>query len=63
MSFNIIDKFFRKMKLDNESFDFRYVSDEIISNLSLAQDYPTVLTYKGPFFACYIFLLHFYLAR
>ena len=44
-----IDKFFRKMKLDRESFDFKYVSDEIISNLILAQDYPTVLPYKGYF--------------
>ena len=33
----IIDKFFRKMKLEEESFDFKYVSDEIMSNLSLAQ--------------------------
>ena len=43
------DKFFRKMKLDRESFDCKYVSDEIISNLILAQDYPTVLPYKGHF--------------
>ena len=34
----IIDTFFRKMKLDRESFDFKYVSDELMSNLSLAQD-------------------------
>ena len=51
------------MNLDRESFDFRYVSDEIMSNLSFAQDYPTVFTYNGHFPACYIFLLNFYLAR
>ena len=51
------------MNLDMESFDFRYVSDEIMSNLSFAQDYPTVFTYNGHFLACYIFLLNFYLAR
>ena len=43
------------MKLDIESFDFKYVSDEIMSTLSLAQDYPLYLKYKGPFPACYIF--------
>ena len=59
----IIEKFFRKMKLDRESFIFKYVSDEIMSNLSLAQEYPTVFTIQGTFPACYIFLLNFYLAR
>ena len=53
MSFNvhtiIIDKFFRKMKLDIESFDFKYVSDEIMSTLSLAQDYPTVFNIQETF--------------
>ena len=44
------------MKLDRESFDFEYVSDEIMANLRLDQDYPNVFTpYKGPFPACYIF--------
>ena len=37
------------MKLDRESFDFKYVSDEIMSNLSLAQEYPTVITIQGTF--------------
>ena len=44
------------MKLDRESFDFKYVSDEIMSNLSLAQDYPNVFTIKGTF-SC---LLHIF---
>ena len=42
----IIDTFFRKMKLYRESLDFKYVSDEM-SNLSLAQEYPTVFKIKG----------------
>ena len=42
----IIDTFFRKMKLDRESLDFKYVSDEM-SNLSLAQEYPTVFKIQG----------------
>ena len=52
------------MKLDWESFDFKYVSDEIMSNLSLAQDYQTVFNIQGTF-SCllYIFLLNYYLAR
>ena len=45
----IIDKFFRKMKLDRESFNFKCVSDEIMSNLNLAQDYPNVFTIQGTF--------------
>ena len=53
----IIDKFFRKMKLDIESFDFKYVSDEIMSTLSLAQDYPTVFNIQGTLFLHVIFLL------
>ena len=52
----IIDKFFRKVKLDRESFYFKYVFDEIMSNLSLAQDYPTVFNIQGTFsFLLYIF--------
>ena len=48
--FTIIkDNFFRKMKLDKESFEFNYVSVEIMSNLSLAQDHPTVFTIQGTF--------------
>ena len=47
--FTIIkDKFFWKMKFDRESFDFKYV-DEIMSNLSLVQGYPTVFTIQGTF--------------
>ena len=46
----IIENFFRKMKFDRESFDFKYVSDVIMSNLSLAQDYPTVFTVQGTLF-------------
>ena len=52
----IIDKFFRKMKLDRESFDFKYVSGEIMSNQSLAKDYPTVFTIQGTFF-CLVFAM------
>ena len=62
----ITDNFFRKMKLDRESFDFKYVSDEIISDLSLAQDYPTLFTIQETFsrllyifaklLSCYIIL-------
>ena len=37
------------MKLEKESFDFKYVSDEIMSNLSLAQDHSTVFTIQGTF--------------
>ena len=60
----IIDKFFRKIKLDRESFDFKYVSDEIMSDLSLAgQVYPTVFSIQETFSCLYIFLLNFYLAR
>ena len=44
-----MDKFFRKMKLEKESFDFKCVSDEIMSNLSLAQDHSTVFTIQGTF--------------
>ena len=52
----IIDKFFRKMKLDRVGFDFKYVSGEIMSNLSLAQDYPTVFTIQGTF-SCLLYFL------
>ena len=41
--------FFRKVKLDWESFDFKYFYDEIMSNRSLAQDYPTVFNIQGTF--------------
>ena len=54
--FTIIkDKFFRNMKLDRESVDCKYVSDEIMSNLSLAQDYPTVFTIQGTF-SCLLYM-------
>ena len=43
------------MKLDRESFDFKYVSDEIMSNLSLGQDYPTVVTIQGTF-SCLLYI-------
>ena len=52
----IIDKFFRMVKLDRESFYFKYVFDEIMSNPSLAQDYPTVFNIQGTF----SFLLHIF---
>ena len=49
------------MKLDRDSFDLKYVSDEIMSNLSLAQDYPTVFTIQGTFsclsYFCQTFIL------
>ena len=53
----IIDKFFRKMKLDIESFDFKYVSDEIMSTLSLAEDYPIVFNIQGTF-SCMLYILN-----
>ena len=54
--FTIIkDKFFWKMKLGMESFDFKYVSDEIMSTLSLAQDYPTVFNIQGTFSCLFYF--------
>ena len=37
------------MKLDRKNFDFKYVSGEIMSNLSLAQDYPPLFTIQGTF--------------
>ena len=40
---------FRKMQLDGENFDFKYVSDGIMSNLSLAEDYPSIFTMQGTF--------------
>ena len=43
------------MKLDRESFDFKYVSDEIMSDLSLTQDYPTVFTIHGTF-SCLLYI-------
>ena len=55
---------------ERESFDFKYVSDEIMLNLSLAQDYPTVFTVQGTFscllyifakfLSCYIILHDFF---
>ena len=50
------------MKLDRDSFDFNNVSDEIMSNLSLAQDCPTVFTIQGTFscllyYFCQTFIL------
>ena len=51
----IIKKFFRKMELESENFDFKYVSDEIMSNLSLAQYYPTVFNIQGTF-SCLLYI-------
>ena len=50
----IINKFFRKMKLGREIFEFKYVSEEM-SNLSLAPDYKTVLTIQGTF-SCLLYI-------
>ena len=50
------------MKLDSENFDFKYVSDETMSDPILAQDYPTVFSIQGTF-SCllYIFAIFFIL--
>ena len=44
------------MILDRESFDFKYISHEIMANLSLAQDDPTVFTIQGTF-SCLLYFL------